>query len=285
MRKSSQKVNRIVGNTLTYIILVIISILWLLPFLYLLLQSFRGEPGAWVGYLLPKQWTFDNYIKLFTETDKFNFPRWYLNTFIIAAVTCVVQTILTLMVSYAFSRLRFKGKKLYMNLILILGMFPGFLSMIAIYHLLKPLGLNNNIFSLILVYCGGSAMGYYISKGYFDTIPYSLDEAAKIDGASANTIFFRVIMPLAKPIVIYMLLMAFVGPWGDFMFASFIANGNQEQFNVAVGLQAFLSPESRYTYFTRFCAGGVLVSVPITILFFWLQRYYVEGITGGSVKG
>lgn len=157
--------------------------------------------------------------------------------------------------------------------------------MIVTYQILKLLGLNQSIFSLILIYCGSSAMGYYISKGYFDTIPYSLDEAAKIDGASGNTIFFRVILPLAKPIVIYMLLMSFTSPWGDFMFASYLANGNPDNFNVAVGLKEFLTREFIHDYFTRFCAGAVVVSIPITILFFWLQRYYVEGITGGSVKG
>lgn len=283
--KSSQKRNKIIANTSIYVILTIISIVWLLPFIYLVIQSLRGEPGALTNYLFPKEWTFRNYILLFSDTTKFNFGRWYLNTFIIAAVTCVIQTALTLCVSYAFSRLRFNGKKLYMKSILILGMFPGFLGMIASYQILKLIGLNQSIFSLILIYCGSSAMGYYISKGYFDTIPYSLDEAAKIDGASGNTIFFRVILPLAKPIVIYMLLMSFTSPWGDFMFASYLANGNPDNFNVAVGLKEFLMRENAYEYFTRFCAGAVVVSIPITILFFWLQRYYVEGITGGSVKG
>lgn len=285
VKKSSQKRNRRIQNTAVYIFLSIVCLVWLLPFVYLLIQSFRKEPGALTPYFWPKEYTLDNYIKLFTDTYTFNFPKWYLNTFIIAVVTCFFQTILTLMVSYAFSRLKFKGKQPIMSLILIIGMFPGFLSMIAIYYLLEIINMNTSIFSLILVYCGGAAMGYYICKGYFDTIPYSLDEAAKIDGANANTIFFRVIMPLAKPIVIYMLLMGFVAPWGDFMFAAYLAKGNQEMFNVAVGLQQFLQREVIYDYFTRFCAGAVLVSIPIVVLFFLLQRYYVEGITGGSVKG
>ncbi|MBR4495962.1 MAG: sugar ABC transporter permease [Acholeplasmatales bacterium] len=276
---------RRVENAATYIILIIISAIWLIPFAYLLLHSFRAEPGAYVPYIIPKSFTFDNYIKLFKNEEPFKFMTWYLNTFIVALVTAVIQTIMVLMVSYAFSRLRFKFRKGYMKLILLLGMFPGFMSMIAIYQVLKLVGLNQSIFSLIIVYCGSSAMQYYISKGFFDTIPYSLDEAAKIDGANERTIFFRVIMPLAKPIVIYTLLMAFTAPWGDYMFASYIANGDANKFNVAVGLYTFLTDKNRYEWFTSFCAGAVLVSIPITVLFFVLQRYYVEGVTGGAVKG
>ena len=257
-------------NIATYIVLVIISLVWLIPFVYLVLHSFRAEPGAYVPYIIPKSFTFDNYIKLFKNEEPFKFMTWYLNTFIVALVTAVIQTIMVLMVSYAFSRLRFKFRKGYMKLILLLGMFPGFMSMIAIYQVLKLVGLNQSIFSLIIVYCGSSAMQYYISKGFFDTIPYSLDEAAKIDGANERTIFFRVIMPLAKPIVIYTLLMAFTAPWGDYMFASYIANGDANKFNVAVGLYTFLTDKNRYEWFTSFCAGAVLVSIPITVLFFVL---------------
>ena len=276
---------RRVENTATYIILIIISLIWLIPFVYLLLHSFRAEPGAYVPYIIPKTFTFDNYIRLFKNEEPFQFMTWYLNTLIIALITAIIQTIMVLMVSYAFSRLRFKFRKKYMKLILVLGMFPGFMSMIAIYQILKLVGLSQSVFSLIIVYCGSSAMQYYISKGFFDTIPYSLDEAAKIDGANERTIFFRVIMPLAKPIVIYTLLMAFTAPWGDYMFASYLANGDANKFNVAVGLYTFLTDFNRYEWFTSFCAGAVLVSIPITVLFFILQRYYVEGVTGGAVKG
>lgn len=272
-------------NIATYIVLIIISLVWLIPFAYLVLHSFRAEPGAYVPYIIPKSYTFDNYIRLFKNEEPFKFMTWYLNTFIVALVTAVIQTIMVLMVSYAFSRLRFKLRKPYMKLILLLGMFPGFMSMICIYQVLKLVGLNQSIYSLIIVYCGSAAMQYYISKGFFDTIPYSLDEAAKIDGANERTIFFKVIMPLAKPIIIYTLLMAFTAPWGDYMFASYLANGDANKFNVAVGLYTFLTDKNRYEWFTSFCAGAVLVSIPITILFFVLQRYYVEGVTGGAVKG
>ena len=272
-------------NTAVYIVLTIISIVWLIPFVYLVLHSFRAEPGAYVPYIIPKSYTFDNYIRLFKNEPPFQFMTWYLNTLIIALATAVFQTILVLMVSYAFARLRFKFRKKYMKLILILGMFPGFMAMIAVYRILQLVHLSESVFSLIIVYCGSAAMQYYICKGFLDTIPYSLDEAAKIDGANERTIFFRVILPLSKPIIIYTLLMAFTAPWGDYMFASYLANGDANKFNVAVGLYNFLTDVNRYNWFTSFCAGAVLVSIPITVLFFILQKYYVEGVTGGAVKG
>lgn len=275
------------ANIAIYVVLVIISIIWLFPFFYLVLQSLRGEKGIATLYFWPKQWTFDNYIKLFTDTSDFNFFRWYGNTLIISIVVTVIQTLITLMTSYALSRLRFKLRKPLMNLMLVLGMFPGFMSMTAIYFLLKLIGLTQEfgLVGLILVYVGSSCMGYYVCKGFFDTIPKSLDEAARIDGASRHTIFFKIIIPLAKPIIIYTVLTAFMAPWGEFMFASLMVMGDQNYFNVAVGLKEMLKRETAPEYFTRFCAGGVVISLPITALFFWLQKYYVEGVTGGSVKG
>lgn len=213
--------------------------------------------------------------------------RWYGNTLIIALFTAALQTIIVLSVSYAFSRIRFKGRKLMMNIILVLGMFPGFLTMITLYFLLKQVGLTKDgaVPGLILIYVASSGMGYYISKGFFDTIPKSLDESARIDGATRFQVFRKIIMPLAKPIVIYTVLMAFMAPWGDFVFASLIAFRSKANFNSAVGLYQWINTNDYQGYFTRFCAGGVLVALPITILFLALQKYYVEGVTGGAVKG
>ena len=213
--------------------------------------------------------------------------NWYGNTLTIALFTAVIQTVIVLSVSYTLSRLRFRGRKLIMNVVLVLGMFPGFLTMITLYFLLKQLGLTQQgaIPGLILIYCASSGMGYYISKGFFDTIPKSLDESARIDGATRFQVFLKIIMPLAKPIVIYTILMAFMAPWGDYVFASYIAFGSEPNFNVAVGLYRWVNVADYQGYFTRFCAGGVLVALPITALFLALQKYYVEGVTGGAVKG
>ena len=269
---------------LIYILLTIMSIVWLIPFVYLVFQAFRGESKSMVNYILPKKWSFENFRILFKET---NFLSWYKNTLIIALFNAVLQTVIVLSVAYALSRMRFKGRRLIMNIMLILGMFPGFLSMIATYFILKLIGLTseNAIPGLILVYAASSGMGYYIAKGVFDTIPKSLDEAARIDGASRSRVFFRIIMPMSKPIIIYTIMMAFIAPWGDFMYASLITFGHEEAYNVAVGLYKWLDKEHINSYFTVFCAGGLFVSVPVTVLFMALQRYYVEGVTGGAVKG
>ncbi len=272
----------------TYVILTVISIIWLFPFFYLILQSFADiqNPLYNSKSIIPNIWTGDNYAKLFYDPTV-PFMRWWLNTLIIAFFTALLQTILVLMTSYALSRLRFKGRQGLMKLILILGMFPGFLGMLVIYYILDLLGLNTSIYSLILVYTASSAMSYYVAKGFFDTIPKSLDEAVMIDGGTKNTVFWKVIIPLSKPIIIYTILVSFTGPWGDFMFGKYIIQSAGIQptgYTVAVGLQG-LTTMATNDYYGAFCAGAVLVSIPITALFFWLQRYYVEGIAGGAVKG
>lgn len=280
----SKKVSERISLVLIYAVLIIISLIWLIPFFMLIILSFRGEQvGMSADYLFPKQWSFDNYVKLFTQTK---FLTWYGNTMLVSAVVTVFQTVIVLMTSYALSRLRFRMRKPLMNLMLILGMFPGFLSMTAVYFVLKEINLTQNLFGLILVFTASSAMQYYICKGFFDTIPKSLDEAARIDGASRHTIFVKIILPLAKPIIIYTVLTAFIAPWGEYMFSSFIMLGDPDKFTVAVGMKSWLDNSTLASeYFTVFCAAAVVVFIPITALFIWLQRYYVEGITGGSVKG
>ena len=281
----SKKVSERITLAVIYVILAIISIVWLVPFFMLIIISFRGEAvGMSADYLFPKQWSFNNYIKLFTETQ---FLKWYGNTLLVSVVVTVFQTVIVLMTSYALSRLRFKLRKPLMNLMLILGMFPGFLSMTAVYFVLKEINLTQNLLGLILVYTASSAMQYYICKGFFDTIPKSLDEAARIDGASRHTIFVKIILPLAKPIIIYTILTAFIAPWGEYMFSSFIMLGDPDKFTVAVGMKSWLDNSTLMAggYFSIFCAAAVVVSIPITALFIWLQRYYVAGVTGGSVKG
>ncbi|MBO4679957.1 MAG: sugar ABC transporter permease [Lachnospiraceae bacterium] len=277
------KLKRTLSNILVYIILIIMSIVWLIPFICIVCQSFRTESTHQVGYVLPKVWGLKNYIDLFQS----NFTKWYANTFIIALAVAVLQTVIVLCMSYTLSRFRFKLRKFLMQFMLVLGLFPGILGMIILYRVLKDMGLTeaNAVPGLILVYCAASGMGYYISKGFFDTIPMSLDEAARIDGANRFQVFIQMILPLAKPIVIYTILTAFLGPWGDYVFAKFISFGNQAGMNTAVGLYSWMTPDQIGNRYTMFCAGGVIVAVPVTILFLFLQKYYVEGVTGGAVKG
>ena len=272
-----------ISNTIIYIALIAMSVIWLVPFICIVLQSFRVENTWQVNYVIPKQWGWDNYLALWNS----DFKRWYLNTFIIAIVVSAIQTIFVLCMSYTLSRFRFKMRQGLMKFMLVLGLFPGMLTMIILYRVLKDLGLTqaNAVPGLILVYVASSAMGYYVSKGFFDTIPKSLDEAARVDGANRAQVLWKIILPLSKPIVIYTILTAFMGPWGDFVFARYISFGTSAGMNVAVGMWNWLTPDMINQRYTMFCAGGVVVAIPVAILFMCLQKYYVEGVTGGAVKG
>ena len=272
-----------ISNTVVYVVLIVISVIWLAPFVFIVLQSLRVENTHMVGYIVPQQWGFDNYVKL-AQTDFF---RWYANTFIAAVFTALLQTIIVLCMSYTLSRFRFKMRRGLMKFMLLLGLFPGMLTMIILYRVLKDLGMTqaNAVPGLILVYIASSGMGYYVSKGFFDTVPKTLDEAARVDGATRAQVLWKIILPMAKPIVIYTVLTAFMGPWGDFIFARYISMNASAGMNVAVGLYSWLTADQINQRFTMFCAGGVLVAIPVTILFMCLQKYYVEGVTGGAVKG
>jgi arabinogalactan oligomer/maltooligosaccharide transport system permease protein len=240
---------------------------------------------ASVSYLIPKAYSFKNYIELFTDTATLNFPRWFMNTFVVACFSCVISTLAVLMVSYSFSRLRFKARKPLINIGMILGMFPGFMTMIAIYYLLKAMGLTQTLVALVICYSAGAGLGYQISKGFFDTIPRALDEAATIDGATRNQIFWKIILPMSKPIVVYTALTSFIGPWADFILVKIIMMDKVDNYTVSVGLQKMLEVDYKEAYYKQFFAGSVLVAVPVTILFLKMQNYYVEGVTAGGVKG
>ena len=274
-----------ITNTITYIVLIVISVIWLFPVVGLVLQSFRGESGGMVAYLVPKEWSWKNYQYLFGGQSKF--LTWYGNTLTIALFVSVLQTLVVICVSYALSRMRFKGRKTLMNIWLVLGMFPGFLTMICLYFLLKTLGLTEAgaVPGLILISVASSGMGYYVCKGYFDTIPKALDEAAILDGATRAQILFKMIIPMSKPIIIYTALVAFMAPWCDYIFASYVAFGYENGYNVAVSMTRWVWTNDYQGFFTRFCAGGLLIAIPVTVLFMCLQKYYVEGVTGGAVKG
>ncbi len=278
------KTARAVTNSIVYIILVAMTIIWLFPFFGLVMESFKVDTLAMDGELFPKKVGFDNYVRLFKET---NFLRWFLNTGFMGVATALFQTVFILTMSYTLSRLRFKGRKGLMNLMLILGMFPGFLTMILIYKVFADLGLTKEMapVGLIIVYCASSGMGYYISKGFFDTIPKTLDEAARVDGATRLQVLYKVILPLSKPIVIYTILMGFMAPWGDFMLANYLIHENSAGMNVAVGMFEWTTKVNLNEKYTMFCAAGVVVAIPVTTVFLLLQKYYVEGVTGGAVKG
>ncbi|MCL2045048.1 MAG: sugar ABC transporter permease [Oscillospiraceae bacterium] len=280
------KTRRTLANITIYVLLIVLSILWLLPIVYLVITSFRGEPGAWLdGYVIPKEWTIGNYTRLFTDTSQFNYPLWFKNTLVVAILSCIISTIFVLFTSYAFSRLRFKMRRPMMNIVLVLGMFPGFMSVIAIYHLVKLIGLDQSLSALVLIYSGSAGLSYYIMKGFFDTIPRELDESANLDGCTNWQIFTKITIPLSRPVITYTVMTTFSAPWVDFIIASVIMKDNYSNYTIALGLFRMLERESVTQWWTAFCAGAVLVSIPIATLFLLMQKNYVEGITGGSVKG
>lgn len=284
---SGAKVRKTIGNIFVYIILVALSVIWLFPIVWIVLISFKKDKGMYMSTLFPKEYWFGNYKKLFTETNIINFPQMFLNTLIIAVFCCIISTFFVLCVSYVMSRMRFRMRKPFMNIALILGMFPGFMSMIATYYILKSIGLTQGSMirvALIMVYSGGSGLGFYIAKGFFDTIPKSVDEAAYIDGATRWQVFTRITIPLSKPIIVYTVLNSFMGPWLDFIFCKVICGTDQRFYTVSVGLWSMLEKEYVYNWFNCFAAGAVVVSVPIAILFLIMQKFYQEGVSG-AVKG
>lgn len=339
------KARRIIGNAIVYLILAVLSLIWITPLIWLIFQSLSQQNlqvGA-LSYLFPQfnisinernlinlgftaqsnviwgHFTFLNYADVLsnrvyvkdvtqvvdvvfnesgtmlnvTQTQDviktvsyFNYGRWFFNTLTVALFTALISTFLSLCTSYAFSRLRFKARKGIMKFILILGMFPSFLTLIVVYQVLKLLGLQASLVGLVLCYTGGAGMNYYVLKGFFDTISKSVDEAAMIDGCNKWQIFTKVTMPLSKPIIVYTVLTAFMGPWGDYVTSSYLMGTNKNSYTIAVGLYKMTDATLYQTrYWLQFCSGAVLIAIPIAILFMCLQRYYVSGITGGAVKG
>lgn len=283
MKKMSSR--RKAVNAVVYVFLSVLALIWILPILWVILTSFREETGSFTPYFLPQGYTINNYINLLTDNTTFDFTRWFSNTLLVSVVTCIISTFFVLSVSYTMSRLRFRSRKPLMNIALILGMFPGFMSMIAVYYVLKAFGIEQSLLALILVYSAGTGLGFYVAKGFFDTVPRALDEAAMLDGASRGRIFWKITLPMSKPIIIYTLLTSFTAPWIDYIFASVIMGDNYENYTVALGLFKMLEKEFIHNYYTQFAAGAVIVSIPIAILFISTQKFYVGGVTGGSVKG
>ena len=270
-----------------HVVLAFLAFIWLVPIVWLFVTSLSTVKGVSGKNFFPKHWTLANYNQLFFHTDTAaNFPAWFSNTFIVAFFSCIVSSLFVLMVSYAFSCMRFKGRKKLMSFSIILGMFPGVLSMIAVYFVLKMLGLTDSLAGLVFIYSAGSGLGFLILKVFFDTIPVSLREAARLEGASEATIFTKIIIPLSKPMIVYTIIQSFLNPWMDFVMARImIKSKDSADWTVAIGLYNLLQRSLIGDYFAIFCAGGVMIAIPISILFVVMQKFYVEGVTGGAVKG
>ncbi|MEE0190261.1 MAG: sugar ABC transporter permease [Lactobacillus delbrueckii] len=267
--------------------LTILAILWLIPILWIVLASFSYNDTGFISTFFPEKWTFQNYIGIFTNSQ-FPYLHWIINTLLVAIISATLSTFFQISVAYVLSRLRFRLRKPFLQIALVLGMFPGFMSMIALYYILKGLNMLN-LGGLILVYVGGAGLGFYVAKGFFDTIPRSLDEAAELDGSTKWQVFTKIGLPLSKPMIVYTALTTFMAPWVDFIFSGIIlsTSGDPKTYTIAYGLYNMLSSSkgSATTYFAQFVAGCVITAIPITILFVIMQKFYVSGITAGADNG
>lgn len=270
-----------------YVLLAILAVLWIFPIIWIILASFSYNNTGFVSTIWPDKFTWQNYIGIFTNSQ-YPFVNWVLNTLFVAVISATLSTFVTIAVAYVLSRLRFRFRKPFLQIALVLGMFPGFMSMIALYYILKALNMLN-LGGLILVYVGGAGLGFYIAKGFFDTMPHAIDEAAEIDGATKWQVFIHIGLPLSKPMIVYTALTSFMAPWVDFIFSGIIlsTSGNPKTYTVAYGLYNMVhsSKGMMAQFFTQFIAGCVVIAIPITILFIVMQKFYVNGITAGADKG
>lgn len=278
---------QLAADTATHVFLGVLAVFWLIPLVWILMESFNKNSLPFTTTFFPTQYTLSNYVKLFTDTSVMNFPRMFLRTLVIAIFVCAIQLVFVLSVGFVMSRLRFRTRRPFMNGALVLGMFPGIMAVVAIYFILKAMGLTGSstgtMVGLILVYSAGSGAGFYVMKGFMDTIPVSMDEAAVLDGCTRWQVFTRIILPITKPMMVYQAIVGFLTPWLDFVLAKVIAR-TQDNYTVSLGLWQMLQKEYIAEWYTRFAAGAVLISIPIAVLFIVMQRFYQSSMTG-SVKG
>lgn len=287
VRKVRKPLRKRVPVVLAHVLLAVLAFIWLIPIFWVVLTSFRGTQGSYSSTFFPTVYTLKNYVKLFTDFSVFNFPQMLVNTLIVAAANCLISTFFVVSVAYTLSRLRFPSRKKIMNMAMVINLFPGFMSMIANYYIFKMLGwLDGPMLrvAMIAVYAGGAGVGYHVAKGFFDTIPIALDEAAMLDGATKFQVLLKIIMPLSKPIVVYTLLTSFAGPFKDFMLAKVLCGPNKAYYTVAVGMYQMLEKEYIDQWFCSFAAAAVIISIPIAALFLATQKYYATGVSG-AVKG
>ena len=264
---------------LTYIVLILVSFIFFFPVLWLVMASFSATGSIYdFDGFFPKAFSTGTYVKLFTDTQMYNYPSWLKNTLFVACFSCILSTVLVILTAYTMSRFRFRMRKTLMKATLVLSMFPSFMGMAAVYLIMINFNLINNLWSLILIYSAGAPMGYLVQKGYFDTISNSIYEAATIDGASNPSIFLKITLPLSKPILVYTALTSFAWPWSDFILPNMLLK-NRDLWTVAVGLTHLGETE-----FSRFAAGAIFIAVPIVALYFSLSRFLIAGVSDGAVK-
>ncbi len=274
------RVKKTLGVLATYCVLLVVCAVFLFPCLWLILASFSrtGSIYSFNGFF-PRSFSWDSFVRLFTDTTMYNYPRWLGNTLLVAVVSSLASTLLVILTAYTISRFEFRLRRPLMKGALVLGMFPSFMAMTIIFILMNQFNLINNLWGLIMIYSFSAPMGYLVQKGFFDTIPASIYEAARMDGASNARAFRTIALPLARPIIVYTMLTSFTWPWSDFILPKLLLK-DKDMYTVAVGLMGLTETE-----FSRFAAGAVFIAVPIVAMYFVLVKNMVSGMTAGAVKG
>lgn len=264
---------------IVYAIVLLISFIFAFPCIWLILSSFNANGSLLtLDGFFPESYSFDTFKTLFTEKVEHDYMTWFWNTLFVAGISCVISTVLVLAVSYTMSRYRFKSRKQMMKVTLLLNIFPNFMNMTALFVIMTQFDLINNLWGLILLYSSGATMGFLVQKGFFDTIPSTIYDAATLDGATDLRVFVSITLPLSKPMIVYTALTAFVWPWSDFMLPKLLLP-DKSQWTVAIGLNWL--DESK---FSIFAAGSVFIAVPIVALYIVLSKYLIQGGAAGAVK-
>ncbi|SET06542.1 carbohydrate ABC transporter membrane protein 2, CUT1 family [Oceanobacillus limi] len=278
-RKTKSKIE----VTFIYLFFLIMFVIIGYPLFWAVMMSLNPGTNMLVTDLFPDNPTLEHYKWLFTD-PKSDYLIWYKNSLFIAILNAAGSIVITSLIAYAFSRYKFVGRKYGLYMFLLLQMFPALMGMVALYILLNTIGLTDSLWGLLLIYLGGQIpFNAWLVKGYFDTIPKELDEAAKIDGAGHLKIFWTIMLPLAKPILAVVALFNFMAPFMDFLLPRIVLT-SPENFTLALGLFNFINDQFS-TNFTRFAAGAILIALPIALVFLLLQRYLISGLTSGATKG
>ncbi|MCG1020075.1 MULTISPECIES: sugar ABC transporter permease [Sutcliffiella] len=269
--------------SLIYLFLGFMFIIIAYPLLWTIGLSLNPGTSLYSASMIPENWSLVHYKWLFTDPQS-DYLTWYKNSIMVAVANSFFSVLITAFVAYAFSRYRFVGRTYGLYAFLLLQMFPALMAMVAIYIMLNMVGLLDSLVGLTLVYIGGQIpFNAWLVKGYFDTIPKELDEAARMDGAGHFGVFFKIMLPLAKPILAVVALFNFMAPFTDFILPRIVLR-NPENFTLALGLFNFINDQFANN-FTRFAAGSILIAIPIALMFLFLQRYLIAGLTAGGTKG
>ena len=280
---SKKKLREGLGLTTLNLLFIVLCFVTLIPILYALSVSLNASNSLLSSdfSFIPKNFTLDNYLAVFTGED---ILTWFKNSIFLAGATVALSLLVAIPAAYCFSRRRFPGRRLILRWLVLLNSFPAILSMFAVYRLLRPLGLINHRLGLLIIYTGTMAVfSLWNTKGYFDTIPTEIEEAARMDGATDLQVVIRIVLPLAKPSIITTALQVLIYVWNEYIYATTFLTG-ESKYTLAAGLNALQATEMTGSW-PVFAAAAITVSLPVLVIFFLCQKYMTSGLTAGGVKG